>query len=124
MSYDVCLVDAETKEPIALNPPHYLEQGTYPAGGDTHAHLNITYNYRDWFIKAFESERGIRTIYGMTARQSIPVLLTALQRLQPDEGLAYPSPAYWEPTEGNAWRAIFNLLILAGQVPNGIWSGD
>jgi hypothetical protein len=31
---------------------------------------------------------------------------------------------YWEPTEGNAKRALVQLLALAQMRPDGVWAGD
>lgn len=31
---------------------------------------------------------------------------------------------YWEPTEGNAKRALAGLLAFAQMRPDGVWAGD
>lgn len=31
---------------------------------------------------------------------------------------------YWEPTEGNAKRALLQLLAMARMRPDGVWNGD
>lgn len=90
-------------------------------GGTTELWLNITYNYGKHYHKVFGDD-GIRTIYGMTATESIPVIQAAIARLGDDV-----SDNYWEATEGNAKQALFNLLALAAlgsAYPDGVWSGD
>lgn len=53
-------------------------------------------------------DNGIRTIYGMTGAESIPVLASAAAKLGDDA-----SPDYREPAEGNAKRALLQLLAMA-----------
>jgi hypothetical protein len=64
-------------------------------------------------------EKGIRTIYGMTGAQSIPILRGAAAMLADDV-----AKNYWEPTEGNAKRALLQLVALAEMRPDGVWNGD
>lgn len=64
-------------------------------------------------------KKGIRTIYGMSGAESIPILENAINQLGDDA-----SPDYWEPTEGNAKRALLQLLAMAKMRPDGIWDGD
>ena len=84
----------------------------------TEAWLNITWHYAPFYYNIF-GEKGIRTIYGMTGAESIPVLKEAIAKLG-DDVVA----DYWEPTEGNAKRALHNLLALAQMRPDGVWEGD
>lgn len=134
MSYDIELQDPVTKETLHLESPHYMRGGTYAVGGTTEAHLNVTYNYATHFRKVFGDanaelskfdkifgggETGIRRIYGMTGAESIPVLSTAISQLGDDV-----DPDYWKPTEGNAKRALVQLLALAQMRPDGVWTGD
>lgn len=118
MSYDIRLVDAITKAPLELDAPHQMKGGTYCCGGESHARLNITYNYCSHF-HAVLGELGIRVIYGMTGGFSIPVLQAAAAKLgdEVDED-------YWQPTEGNAKRALLQLVALAQLRPDGVWEGD
>lgn len=55
----------------------------------------------------------------MTGAESIPVLERAIAVLGNDV-----SNDYWEPTEGNAKRALIYLLTMAQMRPDGIWDGD
>lgn len=118
MSYDISLVDPVTRETLLVESPHHIRGGTYAIGGTTEAWLNITYNYGRFYRTVF-GEKGIRTIYGMTGAESIPVIKAAMDKLGDDV-----DPNYWEPTEGNAKRALAGLLALAQMRPDGIWDGD
>lgn len=122
MSYDILLVTPD-REPVELSVPHDLRGGTYAQGGTTEAWLNVTYNYSDHFYRVM-GERGIRSIYGLTAEDSIPVLALAIEALGTDE-----DPDYWKSTEGNARRALVNLHAIAtAAIRDGhgaaTWTGD
>ena len=118
MSYDICLRDKEGKA-IELEELHSVRGGTYACGGTTEAWLNVTYNYSKFFY-AVMGDKGIRRIYGMTGRDSIPVLDAAIAAMAPD----LPTPNYWAATEGNARQALKDLKTLAEAAPDGIWEGD
>lgn len=121
MSYDLYLTDPITKEILTLDEKHHMRGGTYCVGGEDRAKLNITYNYATHYYRVFEpgSDKGIRCIYGMTGADSIPVLQEAADQLKNavDED-------YWKPTEGNAKRALLQLIALAKMRPDGVWDGD
>lgn len=137
MSYDIELVDPVTRETLELDAPHHMRGGTYALGGTTEAHLNVTYNYYPQFARAFEPltelrpqapdwlrehekpATGIRTIYGLTGAESLPVLDRAISLLGDDV-----DPDYWKATDGNAKRALTQLRALAAMRPDGVWSGD
>ena len=137
MSYDICLVDPVTRETLELPEPHFMRGGTYPVGGDTRAHLNITYDYGRYFHLVFEElpaphplapewlhaqgepVTGIRTLYGLTGVESQEVLARAILLLKNDA-----TDNYWEAAEGNAKRDLMQLRALATLRPDGIWDGD
>ena len=120
MSYDISLCDPVTHETLETDTPHQLRGGTYAMGGTTELWLNITYNYGRFYRKPeVFGEEGIRTIYGMTGAESIPVIKNAIENLGDDV-----HPDYWEPTEGNAKRPLFQLLAMAQMRPDGVWEGD
>jgi hypothetical protein len=96
-----------------------MKGGTYALGGCPTAELNVTYNYSRHYYRVFGNDSGIRTIYGMTGAESIPVLKAAIAQLGDDV-----DDDYWKPTEGNAKRALTQLLALATMRPEGIWHGD
>lgn len=118
MSYDLSLTDPVTKETLLLDEPHQMKGGTYVLGGTREAALNVTYNYSAIFGKVL-GEGGIRTLYGMTGAASVDVLQAAIWELEDDV-----DDDYWKATEGNAKRALVQLLFLAKQRPSGVWAGD
>ena len=107
MSYDIRLLDTT----------HDIKGGTYIPGGTNAAWLNVTYNYSRHFERV--GRKGIRSIYGKTGAESIPLLKKAAASLGDDI-----DENYWEPTEGNAKRALLGLLDFARMRPDGVWSGD
>ena len=138
MSYDISLTDPITGQTLQLDAPHHMRGGTYAVGGTAEARLNITYNYGRHYCRIFRTRPvredvkgdqcnagidgevgGIRSIYGLTGAESIPVLQAAISQLGDDT-----HPDYWEPTEGNAKRALVQLLALAKMRPDGVWNGD
>jgi hypothetical protein len=122
MSYDIEMVDLNGKV-VTFADKHDLRGGTYALGGTPDAHLNMTYNYST-ILYAKLGEKGIRTIYGMTAAESIPVLKDAISRLNRSD----VHPDYWQATEGNVAAALQNFVYLAEMVhdvdPTAIWAGD
>lgn len=118
MSYDIELLDPVTREVIQLDSPHQIKGGTYAMNGTTEAWLNITYNYGQIYREKF-GEKGIRTIYGMTGAESIPVIQKVIDELGNDV-----NKDYWKATEGNAKKPLYGLLAFAKMRPDGIWDGD
>ena len=118
MSYDIYLRDPITQETLILDEPHQMKGGTYCVGGSDSAHLNITYNYSQYYYNTL-GEKGIRAIYGMTGAESIPLLEEAARKLKNDT-----HPNYWTATEGNAKRPLLQLIALAKMRPDGVWDGD
>lgn len=140
MSYDISLKDPVTKEDICLEIPHQMRGGTYAVNGTSKAWLNITYNYARWYYKdgvfpEIDGEsKGIRTIYGMSGAESIPILKSAIsvlesmnenisdeERLECEENGA---TGYWMPTRENAIKPLYSLLSFAQMRPDGVWDGD
>lgn len=118
MSYDIYLKDPVTRDVIEVDTPHQMAGGTYALGGIKELWLNVTWNYDRFFCNTI-GEKGIRTIYGMSGAESIPILENAINQLGDDATLDY-----WKPTEGNAKRALLQLLAMAKIRPDGIWDGD
>ena len=90
MSYDIYLKDPVTGDTAEV-PGHLMSGGTYradyhPETGtftpalNTDAHLNITYNYGAYYGEV--AEKGIRTIYGLTGYDSIPILENMISSLK------------------------------------------
>lgn len=137
MSYDIWLKDPVTGKTLELDAPHHMRGGTYQVGGSTEASLSVTYNYArhfhrvfgelerpratapEWLHKRGETVYGVRTIYGLTGAESLPVLDKAIAMLADDV-----DDDYWKPTEGNAKRALLHLRALAAMRPDGVWDGD
>ena len=122
MSYDICL-RTDDGSVLELRSKHSIRGGTYVLGGTTAAELNVTYNYSSFFRAVF-GEAGIRTLYGMSAEDSIPVLTAAIAALHGE-----PDQDYWRCTEGNARQALIDLLCIAAMaVSDGhgsaAWGGD
>lgn len=118
MSYDIDLCDPVSGEVLTLDAPHDMRGGTYALGGTDSASLNVTYNYAPHYYRTL-GEKGIRTIYGMSGAESIPLLKAAAAQLGDDI-----SDNYWESTEGNAKRPLLQLAALAAMRPDGVWQGD
>jgi hypothetical protein len=119
MSYDICLIDEHSGETLKLDEKLDLKGGTYAVDGTKEAWLNITWNYSPFFQELF-GEEGIRTIYGMKADESIPILEAAISKLDDD----VDENNYWKATSGNAKKALQGLLKLAILRPDGVWDGD
>lgn len=118
MSYDISLLDPVSNDVIVFDEPHFMAGGTYCLGGTCRAWLNITYNYSEHFYRLM-GDKGIRSIYGISGADSIPILEQAINQLNNDV-----DADYWKPTEGNAKRALSQLLAIAKMRPDGIWYGD
>ena len=114
MSYDCRLVDPVTKETLQTASKHEITGGNYCVGGTTDMWLNVTYNYAKHFYRVMPN--GIRGLEGMMAADSIPILEKGIAQLGNDV-----DDNYWEPTEGNAKKALYGLLALAKLRPDGVW---
>lgn len=118
MSYDISLCDPVTGDTLETEVPHFVRGGMYAMNGITELWLNVTYNYSDVFQRLF-GEKGIRSIYGKTGAESIPMFQKAIGELKNDV-----SSDYWECTEGNVKKALCSLLSFAQMRPDGVWDGD
>lgn len=117
MSHDIYLMDPITGDTLELDEPHHMRGGTYQVGGTRELHLNVTYNYSRHY--AMMGVLGICTIYGKTGAESLPIIDAAVSQLGDDV-----SDDYWDPTEGNAKRALLQLRAMALLRPDGVWNGD
>lgn len=120
MSWDISLVDRLTGETLCIDSPHFMGGGTRMVGGTRELWLNITYNYSKFYRRedVFGKE-GIRSLYGKTGLGSISILEKAIAALGNDT-----TNNYWDATEGNAKRALIQLLTMARMRPDGVWNGD
>jgi hypothetical protein len=64
-------------------------------------------------------KKGIRIIYGLSGRKSIPILEKAISKLNGDI-----DKYSWKPTEGNARKALKELVVIALTSPDDVWSGN
>lgn len=124
MSYDIRLVNKKTREVERAKFPNDNRQGTYKLLDDydveRECEFNITYNYAPHFRKVIDEDAGIRKIYGMSAKDSIPLLEDAISKLGDDV-----DSDYWKSTEGNAKEALRGMLAIAKNAnPDSIWEGD
>lgn len=120
MSYDITLRDRVTGETLHVDTPHQMGGGTRAFGGTTELWLNVTYNYSKFYYRDdVFGEKGIRAIYGLTGLDSIPIIENAIAHLGDDA-----TDDYWEATEGNAKKALYQLLTMAKMRPDGVWGGD
>lgn len=135
MSYDISLVDPVTRETLTMDATHQMRGGTYAIEGTDEMWVNITYNYARWYYKDYAfGEKGIRSIYGLSGAESIPVLKKAIAGLEStDEELPEEEmqkyieqgvTGYWVATRENAIRPLYQLLAMAQMRPDGVWEGD
>lgn len=115
MSYDIDIVDRKTKEVIKIDGPHFITGGTYQVGGTNELSMNITFNYSSFINKVLKG--GIKGLDGKLVSDTIPDIEKAILELKDDA-----VPDYWAKTEGNARKALTNLLTLAKYAPNGEWA--
>ena len=121
MSYDISLCDPVTHKPLKADSTHFIAGGMRAMGGTKELWLNVTYNYDHFYYRPeVFGEGGIRSIYGKTGAESIPMLEKAISALGDD----VDDSDYWNATEGNAKRALCGLLAFAKMRPDGVWDGD
>ena len=86
MSYYISLCDPLTHEILETEEPHFIRGGTYAMNGTKELWLIITYNYAQIYYRPdFFGNNGIRSIYGLTGAESIPVLQKAIEVLHDNE---------------------------------------
>lgn len=113
--------DEITLEQIKTDSTHFIAGGMRAMGGTKELWLNVTYNYGHFYYRPeVFGEGGIRSIYGKTGAESIPMLEKAISALGDD----VDDSNYWNATEGNAKRVLYGLLAFAKMRPDGVWDGD
>lgn len=116
MSWDFDLCDPVTEKVLETDEKHFMFGGTVCAGGTKEMTLNITYNYSDIINKALGSNGYASFFNGKSGAETIPILKEGISKLSDDV-----DDDYWKATEGNAKRALSQLLALAQMRPDGIW---
>ena len=104
MSYDINVIDPQTKETRQVQR-HEMRGGTYAVGGSNEAWLNITYNYSKHYYPVLG--HGLNELDGKTIAEVSPALEQAVKILG-----TYRSLDYWEATPGNAGAALSDLLSM------------
>ena len=108
MSYDIYLIDKDTGEELKSKEPHNIRGGSY-AEGDVTLYLNITFNYHDAYKKhgLWLPELDQRLV-----KDVISKLFSVYNQLEGE-----PSVNYWEATDGNAKKALGDLIKLCSLAP-------
>jgi len=119
MSYDIYLEEPGLGETIIFDELHNITGGTFVLGGTGEAWLNITYNYGKFYRNHIDPKDGIRSLYGKTGKEAIPILEKAIKGLGTER-----DEDYWKATPGNAGAALQGLLAFAKKRPDGIFNGD
>ena len=112
MSYDVYFCDPVSKKVIELDEPHFMRGGTYAIGGTEELTLNITYNYSENYSK---HNFSIKDLDGKTALDVLPELERVISELGDEV-----DPDYWKPTDGNAKKALIQLLTMCKMRPDAV----
>lgn len=134
MSYDIYLCDKLASKDnyydhvLQLDFKHNIKGGTFAVGGTDKLHLNVTYNYSNYFYAHVDQKLGIRWLYGRQARDTVSKLNGAIATLEDLAKMYLEEPRdaenYWSPTPNNTIKALQDLLLLAKLCPEGVWYGD
>ena len=125
MSWDVSLLNPETREVVDCGMNHGIVGGTFAVVEDeqgnympcsTLLELNVTYNYSPHYYRVLNEELGLRWLHDKVASENISQLKEAISKLGTDV-----HEDYWQPTEGNARKALEHLLSFAETAPDAIW---
>ena len=123
MSYDLYLRDPVTREKLEV-PAHMMYgcnikceeiNGVLVPTSTTEAYLNITYNYSSFYEK-FLGGKGINDLDGKSVRETIPKMMEAACKMQ-----GKTDADYWAKTEGNARKALLDLITLGLKALDGYW---
>ena len=116
MSYDIVILDKDTKREKILAEPHSLHGGTrVSAATTTRAWFNITYNYAEVYSTIADdfSIKNLDGNYVQDARRLVEKALEKIPSARPYE------QDYWAPTLGNARKALEDLLALLAMCEEG-----
>ena len=104
--------------------------------------LYVTYNYSWYFYNSIDKDKGIRVIYGLKAKDAIPLLVAALPKIDKfmdkerktkkvlsttwGVGEAYDEADtdYWSVSARNAKMAVENIIALGKLAPEFTFTGD
>ena len=115
MGWSIYLIEPVTREVIILSFKHQMFGSTYCLGGTDELWIDVTYNYGKIYR---EKTNGLSLdfLHNKFAYETIEFLEDLINSLGDET-----SNDYWEATEGNAKKAIYQLLIFARMRPDGIW---
>lgn len=113
MGYDISFLDPVSKQMIQLEHTHHMHGGTYAIGGTSNLEFYITFNYAEIYSK--HNFNVVDDLNGKLAVDVIPVLDRVISELGDDT-----DPDYWNPTEGNAKRALITLRTMAKMRPDAL----
>ena len=113
MSYDISFRDPVSGYKLCADIPHQMAGGTYMVGGTTTLELNVTYNYSRCYAPY---NFHLTDLDGKKAVDMIPVMEEVISNLGDD----VDDKDYWNPTEGNAKRALIQLVTMAKMRPDAI----
>ena len=120
MGYSIQIVDENNQTMKTTNgEKHHIKGGIFVLGGTDEASISITYNYSPYFHRHIDKEEGIRCLYGQKVKDTTALLTSAINQMEESN-----DEDYWAATEGNARKALENLLLLAELFPDGYWDGD
>ena len=75
MGYDISLCDPVTHETLKADSVHFIAGGVRIVGGTEKLMCYVTWNYRKFYRRNdVLGKKGIRSIYGKTGAESIPML--------------------------------------------------
>ncbi len=111
MSYWVYLEDADSGESVPA--PNHTEGGTYAVGGVAKAELNVTWNYSEQYSRFGFSLKHLNGLKASEATIRLTAMVAALGTETGDD--------YWEPTPGNAGKALAILLGWARANPEAVF---
>ncbi len=149
MGYEIRLIRNGSKSKLRLITDKELPKAGQFALRDANSVLSeddlelyVTYNYSWYFYNGIDKEKGLRVIYGLKAKDAIPILEAALPKIDKfiekerktkkvlsttwGKGEAYDEADtnYWSVSAKNARRAVENLIVLGRLAPYFTFTGD
>ena len=98
---------------------YHPESGTFTPALNTEAHLNVTYNYGQYYKEVYEKGNELVNVL-VFLKQQVSVKEEIIE-YEVDEG---DTSDYWLATAANAIRPLHQLIALTKMRPDCIWDGD
>ena len=117
MSWCFEFCDPVTNEVLKTEEKHFMfGGGTVCVGGTNDMSLDVTFNYSDIINKVINSNDTYAYLLNeKNGAEAIPILKRVISKLGDDV-----DDDYWTPTEGNAKRALCQLLAFAQMRPDAV----